>query len=448
MKNTISNEYRKLVVTGDGQGVVNHAGAVALSHLADTLGLTQSLSMGTRFMRRRRAGHDRGVVLRDLAVSIANGGDSVSDMGSLRDNPKVHGELASGATVMRVVRAMAEMPKGLELLGQVRAKAREQAWRMGAAPKGGIILDIDATLVNSHSEKEGAAGNYKHGYGFHPLVCFMQPTGEALAGILRGGNAGSNTASDHIEVLRQAIEQLPMEAAGGQILVRTDSAGATHEFLNTLRCNKIRYSVGFDLTEQVIRAIQRVREQDWVPAIGRDGEQRELTEAAVVELDMDLGSWPKGSRVICRREVPHPGAQLRLFEDWNGYRYQLILSDQWDADIASLELRHRQRARCEDCIRCAKDTGLRKFPFQAFRENQIWLELVLMAHDLLTFFRPLCLSGKACRWEPKTLRHRLFHTAARISHSGRQLIMRIQADWKWKKTLLLAFHRLGRLQPG
>ncbi|MGH7881931.1 MAG: transposase [Candidatus Dormibacteraceae bacterium] len=148
MKNTISNEYRKLVVTGDGQGAVNHAGAVTLSHLANTLGMTQSLSIGTRFMRRRSAGHDRGVVLRDLAVSITNGGDSVSDMGSLRDNPKVHGELASGATVMRIMRAMAEMPKGLELLRQVWAKGREQAWRLGAKPKGGIILDIDATLVN------------------------------------------------------------------------------------------------------------------------------------------------------------------------------------------------------------------------------------------------------------------------------------------------------------
>src|SRR5256885_1580519 len=312
----------------------------------------------------------------------------------------------------------------------------------GASPER-ITLDFDAMLVTAHSEKEGAAGNFKGGFGFHPLVCYLDESNEALAGILRPGNAGANTAADHIAVLQQAMGQLPDSAWGMEILARADSGGATHDFVNELRAFEIRFSISFDLIEPVRDAILAMPESAWVPAITQAGKERE--GAAVCELtNLDLGAWPEGTRAICRRERPHPGAQL-TFTDHQGFRFQVFITDQDDADLAQLEARHRGRARVEDRIRCGKDTGLRGFPFRQFAANQVWLELVLAAQDLLTFFQRLCLDGQARGWEPKTLRHRLLHVAGRVARSGRRVFLRLQRSWRWASLLAAAFRRLRSL---
>ena len=315
---------------------------------------------------------------------------------------------------------------------------------MAGAPEQ-IVLDIDATLVTSHSEKELAKGNFKGGFGFHPLTCYLEATGEALAAILRPGNAGSNTASDHVAVLEQALHQLPDQAWGEEILVRCDSAGATHDFLQSVHDLELLFSVGFDMTEPVRDAILGMGEIDWSPAIRQDGTERE--GAQVCELtSLDLRAWPPGTRAICRRERPHPGAQL-TFTDHQGWRFQVFITNQQGQDIALLEARHRARARCEDCIRCAKETGLRAFPFKLFRHNQVWLELVLAAQDLLCHFRRIALEGQAQLWEPRTLRYRLLHSAARVVRSGRRLLVRLQHDWPWSRILARAFERIQNLQP-
>lgn len=209
---------------------------------------------------------------------------------------------------------------------------------MGAAPQR-IVLDLDATLLIAHSEKEGAAPTYKRGFGFHPLLCSLDGSNEILAGMLRPGNATANAADDHITVFDQALAQLPAPEATRSLLVRADSAGATHQFLDHVVAKGLYFSMGFDLTEKVREAVLAVPEEAWVAALTQDGEAREGADIAEL-VGLDLARWPTGSRAICRREEPHPGAQL-TFTDHNGYRFQVLLTYQADTDIAYLEALHR-----------------------------------------------------------------------------------------------------------
>jgi Transposase DDE domain group 1 len=313
------------------------------------------------------------------------------------------------------------------------------------APKGELVMDFDATLITAHSEKEQAAGNYKHGFGFHPLLCYLDNTDETLAGILRPGNAAAHTPADHLTVLDASLVQLPppRPRERRRILGRADSAGATHGFINALRERGIRFSVGFNLTAAVRTAVLEMPAAAWVTAARQDGEDRD--GADVCELtDLDLSGWPEGTRAICRREEPHPGAQL-TFTDINRYRFQVFITDQDDQDIAYLEARHRGHARVEDRIRCGKDTGMRNLPFHGLAENAAWLALVLIAQDLLAWTQKLCLRGEAQRWEPKRLRYRLLHIAGRLARSGRRTTLRLQASWPWVDELLSAFTRLRAL---
>jgi hypothetical protein len=308
-----------------------------------------------------------------------------------------------------------------------------------------LTIDIDATLITSHSEKQHTAGNYKGGYGFHPLHAYADETREALGAVLRPGNAGANTAEEHKLVLDQALSQVPAEYIEQlEILVRADRAGATHELADYCWEGRMRFSLGYDLTETVRGAILQIPEAVWVPALDQDGTERENGEVAEITDSVDLAAWPYGSRLTVRRERPHPGAQLS-FTDHDGYRFQAILTDQPDPDIAVLERRHRQRARVEDRIRDDKDTGLAKLPFKEFTLNEVWLEIVLLADDLIIWAQALLLEGELAKAEPKRLRYRLFHVAARLAFSGRRGKLGLQHDWPWAEALLAAFQKLKQL---
>lgn len=435
-----STTPNRFVVTTDGEGLANHAGSVALRELSDRLGLTSALSAAMASHGTRRSPYDPGGILRDLVVMLADGGNCVSDVSALRDQPQLFGEVASTTTVWRLLAGMTETD--LAGIRAARRTARATAWRGRPTPRT-IVLDLDSTLVTSHSEKEHAAPNYKRGFGFHPVLCYVDELDEALAGKLRPGNATANQSADNIEVLEQALAQLPRSQPERTILVRGDSALATHDFVARVRERGLQFSIGLDLYEAVRAAILNIEEPAWAPAIDAAGEARE--GAAVCELTgVDLSGWPAGTRAICRRERPHPGAQL-TFTDAHGYRFQVFITDQTEADLAQLELRHRGHARVENRIRCAKDTGLENFPFHDFRPNQVWLELVLAAQDLLAFFQRRCLPRAARAWEPKTLRYRLFHTAARVIHSGRRWILRLQRSWRWTRLLCQAFRRMREI---
>jgi Transposase DDE domain group 1 len=427
-------------IVADGDGLVSRAGTGVLVGLADRVGLTGALSQALCDVRERRGRHDPGRVVRDLAVMLADGGDCLADLGVLRDQQVLFGRVCSDATAWRLVATLTE--ERLDAIRHARASARARAWRAGARPQR-ITLDIDATLVASHSDKEGAAGTYKGGYGFHPLLCYLDETSEALAGLLRPGNAGANTASDHVEVLSRAVEQLP-DQRPDEVVVRCDSGGATHDFLDVVVEMGMCFSVGYDLTQPVRAAILRMPESAWIPAVQTSGEPR--PGAWVCELDLDLAAagWPGGTRAICRRERPHPGAQLS-FTDHDGYRFQVFITNQSDTDIAMLELRHRHRARVEDQIRNAKQTGLRNLPFADLDMNTAWLELVLTAQDLIAWTQTLLLDGDLARCEPKRLRYRLFHVAARITRTGRRVILHLPRAWPWRHALRGAFARLRAL---
>ncbi|WP_405901779.1 IS1380 family transposase [Streptomyces sp. NBC_00727] len=455
----------KLHVSADGSGVVGHAGARLLADLADATGLTTAYSTALRPLRPRGTGHDPGRTFTDLTVMLADGGEAIADLAVLRDQGEVFGPVVSTPTAWRL---LADTDgAALASLRAARASAREVAW-MQAAETGqgipavqaggrelaGLVLDLDATLITCHSEKEQAAPTYKGGFGFHPLLCFLANTGEAMSGQLRPGNSGANTAADHIAVLDDALAQIPdAHRHGTAILVRADSAGSAKAFLARIRTFRehgldLRFSVGYAVTEPVRHAIRTLPEQVWHPALDQNGTLRDGAEIAELTGIVDLAGYPADTRIIVRRERPHPGAQLSLFDQDEGLRHQVFLTDtpySGGGSAQFLEVRHRGHATVEDHIRCGKNTGFGRFPSRDFTINAVWLELSLTAVDLLAWMRVLLLDGELAAAEPKKLRYRLLHVAARLTRGGRRLHLRISVTWPWRHELAAAFDRLAAL---
>jgi hypothetical protein len=328
--------YPRVHVDMKGTAVVSQAGGVALVETVRAAGLDRSLSRSLAPWRKAMAIQDPGKVIADLAVALALGGDCLADVALLRAEPAVFGRVASDPTVSRTIDALAaDAPAALKAIDTARAASRATTWRLAGehAPGHGIdanrplVIDTDATLVTAHSEKEQAAPTYKRGFGFHPLWAFVdhgaEGSGEPLSCLLRKGNAGSNTAADHITVVKAALAQLPGHKpgtrSGRKLLIRADGAGATHEFLNWLVSQRLSYSVGFTLPDTFAGTLATIPKQGWTPAYDGDGEERDGAWVADVTGLLDLASWPVGMRVIVRKERPHPGAQLRI-TDVDGHR--------------------------------------------------------------------------------------------------------------------------------
>jgi hypothetical protein len=438
----------RLVVTEGDTQVASLAGLHLLGEIADRAGLSSGYSAAVPRQGERAPGHDRGRLLAQVTIMLAGGGECVSDMAALRDQPDLFGEVASAATIWRAVSEVDAVV--LDALRRARAQARERVW----AAFGGtdeVILDLDAALVEVHSEhKEGAASHFKGGYGFQPLFCFADATGEALAGMLRPGNAPANSGADQLRVVTDAIASLPPEWRAGhevgddpaevrhRMVVRADSAGAVAALIDGLVVRNVEFSVYGRVNDSLSEAIRAMPPDAWSPAIGDDGETRHTGEVA--ELDVALDGWPEGTRAICRREKPHPGAQLRLW-DTDGYRHQVTLTNS-AGDASSLELRQRRHARVENGIKALRQSGLDRMPFARFAMNQAWLELVLAGADLLAWLRLGCLDGDLARAEPKTLRYRLLHVAARVVRRGRRIVLRLPLHWPWAVELASAYRRL------
>jgi hypothetical protein len=444
----------KITVSSDGKGIVGQAGGLMLMETLRLTGLDRGLSHALERWRPARAVHDPGKIMSDLAVMLGLGGDCLADIAILRTAPELFGPIASDPTVSRLVTTLAGAgPRALRAIRKARAQARARAWALAGehAPGtgGGLIpVDLDATIVIAHSEKESAAPTWKHTFGFHPMTAFIDHghggTGEAAAIVLRRGNAGSNTAEDHITAGRLALNQIPARLHK-QVLIRTDSGGGTHAFLDWVTARRLKYSIGFTLTDEVCAAILELPEDTWTPAY--DADRRPRHGAWVAELTglLDLSDWPQGMRVIVRRERPHPGAQLR-FTDLDGHRFTCFVTGTRRGQLADLELRHRMRARCEDRIRCAKDTGLRNLPLHGFAQNQLWCELVALAGELTAWTQMLAFSDHpARRWEPKRLRLRIFSAAARLAKGGRRLRLRLASRWPWADLITTAITRLQML---
>jgi hypothetical protein len=409
--------------------------------------LRRELSAALTPWRSGRAVHDPAKVLLDLATSVALGGDCLADVAVVRAQPGLFGQVASDPTVSRLITTLAnDVDAATAAIRAARAAARQRVWarRRPLAGQVGdqVVIDLDATLVTAHSEKELAAPTFKYGFGFHPMLAFADHgphgTGEVLAGMLRTGSAGANTAADHIAVLDQALAQLP-EAERGNVLVRTDTGGGVKQFLHHITDLGLHYSVGFYGMPPITEALRKVPQQAWRAAIDGDGEPRDGAQVAELTayLPDTLTGWPPGMRIIARRERPHPGAQLRLTDE-NGWRITCFATNTRGAGwtLPVLELRHRHRARAEDRIRNLKDTGLRNLPLHGFDQNRIWLEIVALAADLLVWTQTLAWHDHpARRWEPKRLRLRLFTVAGRIVASGRRHRLRLPRGWPWNPVI-------------
>lgn len=451
--------YPSLSVDATGRAVVSQAGAIALVSAAQRVGLSSALSLALGPWRKPLASHDPGKVITDLAIAVALGGDCLADIAMLRSEPGVFGPVASDPTVSRLITTLAaDAPRALAAINTARAATRSAAWRAAGnrAPDHGVdaeqplIVDIDATLVTAHSDKESAGPTYKRGFGFHPLCAFVDHgahgTGEPLSILLRPGNAGANKATDHITVVKDALAQLPINTGyrvGRKILIRTDAGGGTHDLLTYLHNRRLSYSVGFGLTEAIVAGVTAIPARAWTPAYDTVGGIREGAWVAEATGVCDLTGWPPGMRLIIRKERPHPGAQLR-FTDHDGLRLTAFVTNS-RGQIPDLELRHRRRARCEDRIRAAKDTGLTNLPLHGFAQNQIWCAIVQLALELTAWLQMLTLADHpARRWEPKRLRLKLFSIAARISRHARRTHLRLAAHAPYTDLLTTM---LARLQP-
>lgn len=450
-----ANSTAPVVVEGSGEGVVAHVGLHTLGRFADRLGLGDSLSERIPMPGERLPLHDRGKVLTQAMLMLAGGGEACADIEHLRSQGVLFGSVPSDSTLYRTFRALS--PDTLVGLWEAMGEVRAQVWRRSSATTGTdtIVLDIDSSLHEVHSEnKVGAGPNYKGGYGFHPIYCFADATGETLSVRLRPGNAGANDIADHVAVLDEAIGSLPEEIAAGHragddpalarrhIQVRTDSAGCTR-FVWHARARHVGFAVVARQNAGIHAAISKVASENdaWQPAIRQEGDER--PGASVVELTdlVDLSEWPEGSRLIVRREPLHPGAQQTLFPS-TLFRYWGHYTDA-EGDPVHLDAHMRAHAHVEDHIARLKDSGASRFPFGDIDANRAWLALVCFADALVRWFQLLCLTGPLARAEPKALRWGLWHTPARLVRRARRNIVRILDGWPTADQLLGAYRRIA-----
>ena len=448
------NRFGGVGVESGGESLISSAGAALMLKSAQVSGLAKELSRVLVAWRAPRSVHDPGKTVLDLAVTIALGGDCLADAAVVRAQPELFGAVASDPTISRLIDVLgADAAAVIAAIRGARAAARAVVWdQQPPIPVTGqvVVVDLDATLVGAYSEKEGATPNFKRGFGFHPLLAFIDHgvggTGEPLAAMLRPGKATANDAADQIAVLDAALDQLP-EQIRTQVLVRGDTGAGVHGFVWHIHNLGLQYSVGIYARQPVLDALAALPTQAWRRALDADGRPRDGAQVAELTrwLPATFTGWPSGMRIIARRERPHPGAQLRL-TDTEGWRITIFATNTTGGRLADLELRHRRRARAEDRIRALKDTGMTNLPLQAFDKNQIWLELVQLAAELLTWTQLLAWPNQPARvWEPKRLRLRLLAVAARMITTGRRRILRLSKRWPWADLITTGHTRLAAL---
>ena len=443
-----------VAMTGDGTGVTSQAGTHLLGGIARQLGLAEGFSRVLAGTTTRASAHDRGTVLTQMAMTIAAGGRCLSDLKTLGDQPELFGTVASDATAWRAVHQV----DGLlleELVGVRQAATRQLLQATDLDDHDEVVLDVDATLINLHSEdKQGAAATFKGTFGFAPMMCFIEPFG-LPAGSLRPGNATANNAGDQLAAVDQAIGCLPERWQAGhrpgddpdlvtrRVKVRADTAGGTRKMINGLVARNVVFAVGMRATDDAAAVIAGLDEDGWGPAFDTNGRVRD--GAQVREVPDLVPSWaPEGTRAIVRRERPHPGAQLRLW-DHNGLRHQVTLTNDDEPDITVIERAHRAHAVVENRIKNLKDTGLSRLPFASYDANRLWVELVQTAALLLAALQTLVDDAELAVAEPRRLRYALLHVAARITRHARRTWLRLDRTWPWTDQLLAAHRRLPTL---
>jgi hypothetical protein len=465
-----------LKVTADGKGLVGHAGAILLRKAADQAGLTGALSAA---LSTKGASPllDRGVVLVSMAAAIALGATSMSDIALLAHLAPLLGAAPSGPTVRRAL-DLAGTPRMLDRVARARAKARAHAWELiaatatgfpwlviaGKALDGWVVIDMDATLVTARSDKEGARPTWKKGYGFHPLGAWCRNTRECLAMLLRPGNAGSNTFTDHKEVLAAALRQVPARFRG-KVMVRVDGAGASHDLIRHLLslCSprrKVLFTCGWMITAADEDAIRLLPAGAWIPGIAQDGGIEEDKQVAeITHLMTRAENWPEGLRWIVRRVRPsrRQMRNLTAYEKQTGWRYSVTCTNIPDAGIGGvpgshhpqyIDVLHREHACVETAgVRTAKAMGLRGLPSKTWQVNCGWVVAANIAADLAAWTRLLGHHDDAELRDanPDTLRYRAWHLPARLARHARQRTLAISETWPWAEAFLTCWQRLCAL---
>ena len=450
-----STSTNRVSVEPGGKGVVAHVGLHALGSLADSLGLGSALASCIEPTSQRAPRHDRGKVLVQMVLVLAGGGESCADVEHLRAQVDLFGDVASDSTVYRTFHEFDTRRR--EQFARSLAEVRAKVWKKLDVTSDPVILDFDASLVMGLAEsKEKAAPTYKGGFGFHPLFCFSDLTGETLSHTLRPGNATAHNAADHVEVLDAALAQLPAAIRAGHgvddeftpsrpVLARADNAGCTREFLAACRARTINFSVTARTNARLQSAIYAVagREDLWQPSRTQRGELRNGAAVCEVTSYLKLRKMPSGTRCIVRREPLHPGAQRSLFPS-DEFRYWGFYTD-CEGDPTELDLVMRAHAHVEDHIQRLKESGLTRFPFTKFEANANWLMTVAMAGDLVRWFQLLCLEGRWRDARPKALRWEIFHAPGRIVRSARRVVVRLLDGWPTARPLLNAYQRIALL---
>jgi hypothetical protein len=465
---------QRLVIGSGGKGLVGHAGAVLLRKCADRVGLTGGLNKV--LLRGKGPGWwDRGTVLVSLAVTIVLGATSMSDIALLAHQDLVFGDRPSEATVRRALAGLDETT--LKRIGKARAKVRARVWDLlarrpqgfpwltvaGKLLTGWVVIDLDATLITAHSDKQGAAATFKKGFGFHPLGAWCTNTAESLAMLLRPGNSGSNTVADHLRVLGDAINQLPL-AYRRKILIRVDGAGATHELLEHIEAmnrawRSVKFTVGWTITDADETAIDQVPADAWTDSLNQDGTATATAHVAeLTGLNQRLAAWKGTLRLTVRRTKPSARHVKKLtdLEKRTGWRYQVVATNitriagvpgshqpQW------IDALHRAHAGVEDQVRHAKAMGLRNLPSKAWTVNQGWVLTANIAADLTAWTRLLGLHDQPdlAHAEPDTLRYRILHLPAKLATHARRRVLSIPDTWPWADAFTLCWQRLTLLPP-
>jgi hypothetical protein len=458
-----ANSTRNVVVESGGSQVVGHVGLHALGSFGDRLGVGDTLSEAIGWDGPGIPVHDRGRVLVQTMLMLSGGGESCADIEALGSQGRLFGVVCSDTTLYRTF-TQTLTGEAMERARRAMAEIRAKVWQRTSVTDGDtpVVLDVDATLVEVHSEnKDGAAAHYAGGYGFHPLLCFADATGEALAGMLRSGNAAANDTADLLSVVDDAICQLPAGIAAGhrpgdgedlverRVVVRSDSAGGTKAFTHGLARRNIGFGVVARSQTAVSAAIAAANEDPnrWQVAIDQGGDPVEPTDSglatSVCEVTdlVDLTGWPEGTRLIIRRQPLHPGAQTTLLPDLE-YRFWGHYTDQ-EGDPVEVDRQMRAHAHVEDHIQRLKDSGLERFPFTDWEANQAWLQTVMWASDLVSWFQLLCLTGPLAKAKPKRLRWTLWHTPARIVTTARRDIVRILDGWPTAGDIVAAYRAIA-----
>ena len=388
---------------------------------------------------------------------LAGGGEACSDIEFLRAEAGLFGDVASAPTLYRTLRSLD--PATVAGLWARHAAVREQVWarRVAVGAAAPVFLDIDATLVEVHSEnKAGAAAHFKGGYGFHPLLCFSED-GDALGAVLRPGNAAANNIDDHIALLDAAIGRLPGEVAAGHrrgdddalaarsVVLRTDSAGCSTRIAEAARDRNVGYCLVARRNDAIDAAIAAVAVTDkrWQPAIRRDGDKRRAATVADLTEFVDTTNWPDGTRLIVRREPRHPGAQRSLFPS-DAWRYWGHWTDQ-PGSAAACDARMRAHAVVEDHIGALKAAGLTRLPFTDFNANAAWVALICWARSLVVWFQQLTCRGDLAKAAAKRLRWTLWHTPGRLTRSGRRTTIRLPANHPGAPHLARIYNNIAAL---